>query len=268
MTDNISDTLYSNDAYFYDLDNREPLKVDIPFYLGCASRISANSRILELACGTGRITIPLAKAGHEVWALEYSEAMIDVFEDKLKNLPEETASKIHLIHGDMSNFEMGQKFPLILLPARSFQLLLDEDKEISCLKNVHAHLSEDGTFIIAIGNFIGSKEQENAWVSKEEVFDWENTDPKTGYKVRRFHINKKIDTNKQIIYPQKIYHISGDDGTEEKIIKQSSWKYFNEKQIKNLLVSNGFTIIDEMGSFDDKPINKVSDFIFVCRKAP
>lgn len=266
MIDGISDTLYSNDAYFYDLDNREPLKVDIPFYLGYASKVSANSRILELACGTGRITIPLAKAGHEIWALEYSQAMINVFKDKLKNLPKEAADKIHLIHGDMSNFEIGQKFPLILLPARSFQLLLDEEKEISCLENVHAHLSEDGAFIIDIGNFIGSKEQEKVWVSKEQVFDWENTDPKTGNKVRRLHINKEIDTDKQIIYPQKIYHVSRDDGTEEKIVKQSSWKYFSEKQIKNLLVSNGFKIMEEMGYYDGRPIKKGSDFIFICRK--
>jgi SAM-dependent methyltransferase len=268
MTDDISDTLYSNDAYFYDLDNREPLKVDIPFYLGCASKISANSRILELACGTGRITIPLAKAGHEVWALEYSEAMIDVFEDKLKNLPEETASKIHLIHGDMSNFEMGQKFPLILLPARSFQLLLDEDKEISCLKDVHRHLSEDGTFIIDIANFFGGQIKEKEWVSEEEFFDWENIDPKTGYKIRRTHIRKKIDLERKILYPQKNYHIFKDDGAVEKIVKQAAWKYFSEKQIKNLLVSNGFKIMEEMGAFDGKPINKGSEFIFICRKAP
>ena len=266
MIDGISDTLYSNDAYFYDLDNREPLKVDIPFYLGYASKVPANSRMLELACGTGRITIPLAKAGHEVWALEYSQAMINVFKDKLKILPKEAADKIHLIHGDMSNFEIGQKFPLILLPARSFQLLLDEEKEISCLKNVHSHLSEDGTFIIDIGNFIGSKEQEKVWVSKEQVFDWENTDPKTGNKVRRLHINKEIDTDKQIIYPQKIYHVSRKDGTEEKIVKQSSWKYFSEKQIKNLLVSNGFKIMEEMGYYDSRPIKEGSDFIFICRK--
>jgi SAM-dependent methyltransferase len=266
MNNGMSDTLYRTDAYFYDLDNRPALKEDIPFYLEYASKIGRGIHILELACGTGRITIPLAEAGHEIWALEYSEAMIDVFKNKLKNLPEEVRGKIHLLYGDMSDFEIQRKFPLILLPARSFQLLLEETKEISCLRNVHLHLEDTGYFIIEIADFIGKREKEKEWVSEQEVFDWENIDPGTGFTIRRTHVKKAIDTARQIIYPQKRYYITKNNGSVEKVIKQAAWKYFFEDQIRNLLISNGFRIIKEMGSFDGRPIHQGSLFIFICQK--
>jgi len=266
MTNDIGDTLYNKDAHFYDLDNREQLKYDIRFYIDRAVKI--NGHILELACGTGRITIPLAEAGHEVWGLEFSRQMLEQFKNKIKGLPKETPDRIHLVHGDMSDFTFDQKFPLIIIPGRSFQLLIDEKKEISCLNNVHHHLTKDGFFILDLANFIKNKEQEKEWVSEEEIFDWENTNPKTGYKIRRTHIKKRIDTVRQIIYPQKTYYITGNDGFVEKVVKQSSWKYFFADQIKNLLMSRGFKIIEELETFEEKAINpgKGQAFIFVCQK--
>ena len=264
MADNNVDTLYSKDAHFYDLDNREQLKYDIRFYVDRASKIKGH--ILELACGTGRITIPLVEAGHEVWGLEFSQQMVEQFKLKIKNLPKAAAGKIHLFQGDMSDFNLDRTFPLIIIPGRSFQLLADEKKEISCLENIHRHLTKDGLFIFDLARFIVNKEQEKEWVSKEEIFDWENTDPKTGFKVRRTHIKKKIDTVRQMIYPEKTYYITKNDGSAEKIVKQASWKYFFEDQIKGLLTSCGFEIVEEMGDFDMKPVDKGPAFIFVCQK--
>jgi SAM-dependent methyltransferase len=261
--DNKIDTLYWSDARFYDLDNRPPLKEDIPFYLDFATRMD-KGLILELACGTGRITIPLAEAGREIWALEFSQAMIDVLEKKKEKLPKDTADKIHLFQGDMSDFQLGRKFPLILLPARSFQLLLDESKEKKCLESIFTHLTEDGYFILTVANYMKNLGPE--WGREEEYFDWENIDPETGRLVRRTHVKKKIDREKQILYPKKIYHIYNNGTEETQIVKQAAWKYFTMEQLKNLLYSSGFKIIEEMGYFDGRLINEGSEFIFICRK--
>ncbi len=257
--------LYLNDARFYDLDPREFLKADIPFYL----RFAAKTRgpILELACGTGRITIPLAEAGHETWGLEYSETMLELFKIKMTGFPKLTTDKIHLVQGDMSHFQLDREFPLIILPCRSFQLLYDEEKENACLKTVYSHLSGNGFFIIDIGNFIPNKEKEGEWVSNEEFFDWENSDPQTGCKIQRTHIRKEIDMVRQIIYPQKTYRITKPDGAIEKVVKRSPWKYFFEDQVKNLLFANGFKIVEEIGDYDGRPITeKNPEFLYVCQK--
>lgn len=255
--------LYKKDAQFYDLDTRDVTKVDIPFYLKQAVRV--NGPILELACGTGRVAIPLAEAGYEMWGLEYSEKMIEQFQKKVSELPGEVAARIHIEHGDMSHFSMGRQFPMILLPCRSFQLLLDEELEKSCLKMVKDHLSANGTFIIDVANF-GQRIGEG-WGTDNEYFDWENVDPRTGYTIRRTHIRKKIDLDRQIITPQKIYRVTKDDGTVETIIKHSPWRYFFENQIRELLVSSGFKIVNEFGNYDGEPIAKdMPEFIFVCQK--
>lgn len=267
MYPNLNNNTYSRDAGFYDLDPRDILKVDIPFYLEYAAKLKSD--ILELACGTGRITIPLAEAGHSVWGLELSETMLEQFKNKMRGLPKETIANIHLVQGDMSDFQIPREFsfPLVILPCRSFQLLYDEEKEIACLKNVYAHLSENGYFIIDIGNFIPNKEKEAQWVSDEEFFDWENSDSISGIKIKRTHIRKEIDTLKQIIYPQKTFYITKTGGAIEKIIKRSPWKYFFENQIRNLLITNGFKIIEEMGYYDGRPISeKNPEFIFICQK--
>lgn len=265
MPESTDQNLYVNDARFYDLDPREFLKTDIPFYLRFAAK--KNGPILELACGTGRITVPLAEAGHDVWGLEYSETMLEQFRNKLTGLAKETADKIHLVQGDMRHFQLDREFPLVILPCRSFQLLYDEEKENACLKCIYSHLTGNGYFIIDIGNFISNKGKEAEWISGEEFFDWENSDPKTGDKIQRTHVKKEIDKERQIIYPHKTFRITKPDGTVEKVVKRSPFKYFFEDQVRSLLAANGMKIIEEMGYYDGRPINeKNSEFLFVCQK--
>ncbi len=265
MTTICESSLYLNDAAFYDLDPRDHLKSDTPFFLKYASKLKGS--ILELACGTGRITIPLAEAGYEIWGLEFSETMLAQFKNKKKNLPKAAADRIHLIHGDMSDFSIQRKFSLIFIASRSFQLLYDVRKENACLENLYSHLTDTGYFILDIGNFVPNKAKEKEWVSDKEFFDWENLDPATGYQVRRSHKRKEIDTVKQIIYPHKTYQVTKTDGSVDKIVKRSPWKYFFVDQIKDRIQSNRFEIVEEMGHYDGRPITEESpEYLFVCRK--
>jgi ubiquinone/menaquinone biosynthesis C-methylase UbiE len=254
--------LYLEDAHLYDLDNRDFLKSDIPFYLDYASKIQGN--ILELACGTGRVTIPLAEAGHEVWGLELSGKMLEQLKIKLKDLPPQTSRKIHLIQANMSQFRIDGKFNLSLIPNRAFQLLFTEKDQDACLANVREHLAEDGYFIVDFADH--TKVAEEEWGTEEEIFQWENTDPKTGYKVYRTYRKKEIDRENQVITPELIYRVTKQDGSVEKIAVPSPWKYYYEDQARTLLTSRGFRIVEEMGFYDRRPIGEGSEFIFVCKK--
>jgi len=95
---------------------------DVPFYLAEA-RI-AGGPLLELGCGSGRLLIPLLSTGFEVSGLDASAAMLEVANQKREQLSPELASRLQLHHGEMSNFELGKEFALILIPFRSFQFLL------------------------------------------------------------------------------------------------------------------------------------------------
>ena len=72
---------YINTAKLYDLDQRDNLIADIPFYLEYAKKL--NGKILELGCGTGRVSIELAKNGYFVTGLDLSESMLEIYKNKL-----------------------------------------------------------------------------------------------------------------------------------------------------------------------------------------
>jgi SAM-dependent methyltransferase len=254
--------LYEKTVYLYDLDPRPLVKDDIPFYLEYASKVKGN--ILELACGSGRVTIPLAKAGYEVWGVDLSETMLGRLRAKIKNLPIEVAKKIHPLYSDMINFKIANQFPLVIIPFRSFQSLTDEIQQNKCLQNIYNHLSGNGHFIITF--FKPFENIESAWIKKEEIFDWENIDPQTGRRVRRNHIKKDIKPDKQIIYVEQVYYIEKEDGAEERLVEEVCIKYDYENKIRSLLNLSGFKIITEMGYYDGRPITEGSEFIFICQK--
>ena len=93
---------YINTAKLYDLDQRDNLIADIPFYLKYAKK--QNGKILELGCGTGRVSIELAKNGYFVTGLDLSESMLEIYKNKLNNLSKNIIEKINLINGNMAEF--------------------------------------------------------------------------------------------------------------------------------------------------------------------
>lgn len=261
----MSDAGYSNTfraaAEWYDLDDQRLVQDDVPFYVERASRTAGD--VLEIACGTGRVSIPLAQAGHEVWGIDLSDPMLAVFRRKLGELPAEVSRRVHLSPADMCSFDLGRMFPLILIPFRAFQALTTEEQSRACLSRVYEHLAPGGEFIINV--FRPHENLGEAWV-REESLDFEVTDPRTGYKVRRTHIQRHIDTVNQVLYPDLIYYVSKPDGVEERVVERLALGYFQEEQMRALLLSCGFSIKEEMGYFDGRPISGGPELIFVCTR--
>ena len=172
MGNNKEANLFRVTASLYDLDQRDITQDDIPFYLEYASKLSGS--ILELACGTGRVTIPLANEGYNIWGIDLSKEMLGQLKVKMENLQEEVKQRIHIIQADMTNFELGRAFTLIIIPFRSFQSLTSEEQQKACLHTINRHLSEDGHFIIDV--FKPYAHLDKSWI-QPEVLDWEWTAP-------------------------------------------------------------------------------------------
>ena len=83
--------------------------------------------ILELACGTGRVTLPLARDGHEVVGLDASPAMLQATQDKA----DAECVEIAFVQQDMRAFDLGRRFPLIILCCNSLaHLTTNEDVKV------------------------------------------------------------------------------------------------------------------------------------------
>src|SRR6266852_3486123 len=95
---------------------------DIQFYVSLARSLKPRS-VLELACGTGRITIPLAeegaRSGYSVVGLDAEPAMLRQAGQKAKRLPASVRSRVSFVKGDMRIWSRRQPFDLIVIPCSS-----------------------------------------------------------------------------------------------------------------------------------------------------
>jgi SAM-dependent methyltransferase len=113
------------------------------FYVAAASR---GTSVLELACGTGRLTLPLAEAGLDVTALDRSTAMLGAARRK------PGADAIAWRLGDMTNFALGRTFDTIVLAHNSLLHLHDASLIAACFERVRAHLAPNGRFVFDVFN--------------------------------------------------------------------------------------------------------------------
>lgn len=105
-------------------------------------------KILEVACGTGRIALPLAQAGINVVAVDRSEAMLAIARRKLAALPRSVQERVTLLNEDMSTLALDQRFGLVFVPARSFQHLLTIELQKKALDAFYRHLLETGRLVL------------------------------------------------------------------------------------------------------------------------
>ena len=115
---------------------------DAAFYERVAREVGGP--VLELACGTGRIALPLAKAGLHVTGVDRSEAMLAIARSKLAALPASMQERLTLVNQDMSALDLGQRFGFVFVPFRSFQHLLTIDLQRKSLEAVRRHLEPTG----------------------------------------------------------------------------------------------------------------------------
>ena len=117
---------------------------EIDFYRRLAHVMAPHERsVLDVACGTGRIAIKLAAAGVKVLGIDLSDEMLDIARAKSANL-----ACVRWTQADMRSFSLGERFGLAIVPAYSFQLLLTESDQASCLTQISKHLSRGARLVL------------------------------------------------------------------------------------------------------------------------
>src|SRR5947207_10848675 len=121
---------------------------DVAFYRSAARDFG--DPILELGCGTGRITMALAEAGKRITGLDLSGRMLERAVKKRAALRGEARERLHLMQGDMARFDLGEKFRLVIIPFRPFQHLLEVRQQVDCLDCARKHLRPGGRLILDV----------------------------------------------------------------------------------------------------------------------
>jgi SAM-dependent methyltransferase len=241
--------LYSNPPH-YDLQAAKFID-DIPFYLLQVKK--HGDPVLELGCGTGRITIPIAREGWKITGLDLNDAMLRRAREKAT----EAGVDIDWIQADFRNFKDDRQFKLIIFPFNSFLHLPDRESQEACLNCVKVHLSPDGRFILDIFNpdfGILTRDPD------KRHFDYEHPDPGGGGSFVSTTKNS-YDRASQINHVEHYLYYG-----------KEHWTHYYEmriifpQELDSLLHYNGFVIEEKFGDYNESAFSSDSPRqIVVCR---
>src|SRR5215207_207282 len=250
-------------------DRRDPSDTGVAFYASLAQQIGGP--VLEIACGTGRVAIPIARQGFAVTGLDVIPAMLDRarFKAEAADLP------VRWVEGDARSFDLGEeRFQLIFLTGNAFQAFLTNADQEALLGRVRAHLHDEGLFAFETRNprwrtSEGCDEDpDGLFVYLEPRAEEEALPPHTdahGREVREWR-TRAYDHAAQVLHwtSRRRWRGGGEERTET---SRTALRYTFPQELAALLHHNGFTIARRYGDWEGEPLSAASpSIIVVCRK--
>jgi len=229
---------YAAIADLYDYVVPYRTRTDIDFYVDAARE--SGGPVLELGCGTGRVLIPTARAGTAITGLDLSPRMLDVCRKRLGAEPADVQSRVDLVEGSMTNFDLGHTFQLVTMPFRPFQHLLTVDDQLACLEGIRRHLASSGRLVFDLFN-PSLDALVNMPIGEESEPEPEFTAP-DGRRVLRRHKTIAQDRFRQIGSFELIYDVARPDDRTERLIHAFDMRYFFRFEAEHLLARAGFTV--------------------------
>jgi len=257
----MTDALY--DSFIADYYDESPIVKgrlqDVAFYRDAAREFG--DPVLELGCGTGRITMALAEAGKRVTGLDLSERMLERAAKKRAALMVEARERVHLVQSDMARFDLGEKFRLIIIPFRPFQHLLEVRQQADCLECVRKHLAPGGRLILDVFQTDAERMHDPVHMREVLVTEYKTAD---GRQVRISERVAAFHRAEQINDVEMIFSIRHKDGRQERLVFAWPLRYFFRYEVEHLLGRCGFRVAALYGDFDRTAIRDDSpEMIFV-----
>jgi len=238
---------YARIADFYDHVPLYRQRDDVPFFLDAARR--SGGPVLELGSGTGRVLLPIARAGLPIAGLDASSAMLDICRRALAGEPAEVRARVELVEGDMRGFDLGRTFALIIIPFRPFQHLVTVEDQLACLACIRRHLAPNGRLILDLFN--PSLEALTKPIGPESV-EAEFTMP-DGRRVQRGYRFLSQDRANQVNEVELFYDVTPPGGRTERLIHAFPMRYLFRFEAEHLLARTGFSVLNVYGGYDRQP---------------
>ncbi|MCP4167109.1 MAG: class I SAM-dependent methyltransferase [Chloroflexi bacterium] len=248
---------YDPIARFYDQDDGR-LSEDIPTILGFAQK--SGGPVLELGVGSGRLALPLAKAGFEVTGIDISEKMLAFARQRIVEAG--LSHRVNLIHNDFVEFELDQSFGLAYCGYNSFLHLIESDEQLAAMECWRRHLMADGLLVIDIHNpqlehlasADGSLALADSWI-----------DPETGHLIHKLQATE-VDLPDQRYIIHRFYDEIMADGVVRRSSVRLETRILQRREMELLLKFSGYAGIQWFGDHDLGPWQPESPRIIVAAR--
>jgi SAM-dependent methyltransferase len=245
-----------NDPDLYELENADDPAFDVGFW-EAVLRDAAPRRVLELACGTGRLTIPLARLGvaEELVGVDTSEPFLERLRARLD--AESLPTRVSVVTGDMRAPPVDGPFDLVAVPFNALAYLIAREDRIACLHAARELLAPGGALVFDLVapryDFIAE-----AMSHPPVRVDADHAAPEQG--VTRFlrSYTDAYDAATQTLRSTNRYEIFYADGRVEHRIADLDWHIYFPDELELLLAGAGFSVIGRYGDYARGPWSAAS----------
>jgi SAM-dependent methyltransferase len=236
----------------------KPQKDDIPFYVKCAT--SVRGPVVELGVGTGRIAIPIARAGQDVIGVDTSGAMRT--EGARKAAAEGVADKIRFVEDDMRTFVADPPVELVIIPFRGFLHMLTVEDQLAALDAIRRSLVPGGLLVLNI--FLPDPElivaQNGRKISHGEFVD------ERGRRCEMWGM-PEYDVTTQMLRLRIGLDVYDGERLVDTIETGFDLRAIHRYEFEHLLIRAGFEVEALYGWFDERPLaGDAREMIWVARK--
>ncbi len=257
------DDFYSSGAKHYDAAySAKDNLVDRDFYLSLAREYGGP--VLEFGCGTGRITLPLARQGVDVTGMDASHFMLEVLRAKLAKESESVRRRTRVVEGDFRTHYLGDQFSLVAIPFRPMQHMYTTEDQLAALKNARIHLAASG--ILAFDVFNPNFDKIISGIGEEFLdLEWPAQDG-TGRMIRRYFVKDEIDLINLNFSGRFIFRLCEGDRVLSEEVQPLKMSFYTYPHLKLLFRAVGLESVGEFGSFDRRPIGRdAPEMIFLLK---
>lgn len=235
---------------------------DVDFYVAAARQ--AGSPVLELGCGTGRVLLPLARAGLEAVGLDLSAALLDVAQRHLDCSPRGVQARVRLVQGDMRSFRLRQRFRLVVVAYRTFQHLLTPVDQAECLACIRRHLAADGRLVLDLFDPLAEIARDGLQTPVRRDTDF--IDPGTGHQVLVYY-SRTLDPQVQILEQEVTFEeVDRAGASVGRTHGRLQLRWSPRHEVDYLLERCGFAVESLYGDFGGAPYPGYGEQIWVARR--
>mgnify|MGYP001130417386 CR=1 FL=1 len=241
----------------YDLENGTS-GPDLDYYLDLARAVGGPA--LDLACGTGYLTIPFAALGLAVTGVDRAGEMLDHARSKAGSLP------IRWRRDDIRALDLGETFRLVTLTGNAFQEFLTREDQEGLLGTVRRHLAPAGVFAFETrfprpSALFTPETPAGAWSAEAPWRTYENA---AGQTVAVTTAQRHDALRQTMDYA--IYHRWREDGRDAERRETTTLRFVYPAELEALLHYNGLAIREAFGDWDRRPLaNDSPRMIYVCQ---
>lgn len=230
---------------------------DVERYRAIAKGVS--SSILELCCGTGRVTIPLARDGHDVTGVDLSSELLRQLRHNVERAAPEARDRLHLIEADVTSMALERRdFALAIVAFNSLLCIADFEGQRQAIRRVHQHLRPGGLLVIDAVNPVKLKLEGD--VTPKPFFTRKN--PHTGNRYTRFAMCDALDQEQRQRLHGWYDEVEG-DGRVRRRAYSLTWRPIFRFELELMLREAGFVIEAIEGGHQGEPFSAASPRMLV-----